>query len=107
MILSLPRPSRQRRKSQREARGAIAAEHAVGTQAMADNTKHVAELSAFASGKQRAEHIRGIVAATMGQISVHATVATRDRAEEWQTWAMGLADGFDGVVTHPIGVAGQ
>ena len=88
------------------ARGATAAQHAVGVDAKADNMRHVAELSAFASGGQRAEHIRGMVAATMGQISVHATAATRDHAEEWQGWALGLADGFDGVATQPVGLAG-
>ena len=89
------------------ARGAISAEHAVGPEAMADNAKHAAELSTFASGEQRAEHIRGMVAATMGQISIHATVATRDHAKEWQAWALGLADGSDLAVTQAVGLAGQ
>ena len=97
----------QSASSEIAARGAIAAQHAVGVEAMADNTRHVAELSAFASGEQRAEHIRGIVAATMGQISINATTATRDHAEEWQAWALGLADGFDMTGTQPVGLAGQ
>ena len=76
-------------------------------EAMTDNTRHVAELSAFASGEQRAEHIRGIVAATMGQISIHATVATRDHAQEWQAWALGLADGIAGAGAVAAGLTRQ
>jgi hypothetical protein len=39
-----------------------------------------------------AEHIRGMVAATMGNLSIQASVAVRDDAEQWQQWAVGVAD---------------
>ena len=41
-----------------------------------------------------AEHIRGMVAATMGTLSVHASDATRNDAAQWQQWALGVANGL-------------
>jgi hypothetical protein len=79
---------------------AITAQRATEAEAMDENAKHVAALSASADSGQQAEHIRGVVAATMSQISVHATHATRDNAMRWQTWALGLANGFDGAATQ-------
>jgi hypothetical protein len=35
-----------------------------------------------------------MVAATMGHLSVQATDITRNHAEHWQQWALGVADGL-------------
>ena len=42
-----------------------------------------------------AEHIRGMVAATMGHLSTDASEATRSDAAHWQQWALGVADGME------------
>ena len=67
-----------------------AANRAIGASAKAENLKALAELSATAD--HQAEHIRGIVAATMAQIAGNATEATRDSAVQWQKWALDLSD---------------
>ena len=67
-----------------------AAHRAIGASAKAENLKALAELSATAD--HQADHIRGIVAATMAQIASGATQATRDSAAQWQKWALGLSD---------------
>jgi hypothetical protein len=41
-----------------------------------------------------AEHIRGMVAATMGFLASDASDATLKSAEQWQGWALGVADGI-------------
>jgi len=73
-----------------------AAEHAAcranGDIAKAENLKALAELSATADRGEQADHIRGIVAATMAQLAADATQATRDSAAQWQKWALGLSD---------------
>jgi hypothetical protein len=46
-----------------------------------------------------AEHIRGMVAATMGTLSADASDATRDDAAHWQQWALGVADGTESLVS--------
>jgi hypothetical protein len=70
------------------------ADHAVtqalGAHAKAENLKAIAELSATA--EHQAAHIRGIVAATMAQLSYGATQATQDSAAQWQEWALSLSD---------------
>ena len=40
----------------------------------------------------QADHIRGVVAATMAQLTSGATEATRDSAAQWQAWALNLSD---------------
>jgi hypothetical protein len=67
-----------------------AANRAIGASAKAENLKALAELSATAD--HQADHIRGIVAATMAQIAAGATQATRDSADQWRKWALGLSD---------------
>ena len=42
-----------------------------------------------------AEHIRGMVAATMGSLSTDASDVTRNTAAHWQQWALGVADGVE------------
>jgi hypothetical protein len=54
----------------------------------------IATLRDDANEGQIAEHIRGMVAATMGNLSIHASVTTRNNAEHWQQWALGVADGI-------------
>ena len=64
------------------------------TPAQEENTKQIAALRDDASEGHIAEHIRGMVAATMGHLSVQATDITRNHAEHWQQWALGVADGL-------------
>lgn len=42
-----------------------------------------------------AEHIRAIVAVTMGNLSSQASDATRNDAQQWQQWALGVANGLE------------
>lgn len=77
------------------AQQALAAQHAVQAEAKAESARQVASLSAWASKGQQAEHIRGLVAITMAHLSEHATPSTRENAAQWQTWALGLADGIE------------
>ena len=67
-----------------------AAHRVIGAAAKSENLKALAELSANAD--HQADHIRGIVAATMAQIAPGATQATRDSAAQWQKWALDLSD---------------
>jgi hypothetical protein len=46
----------------------------------------------IANRSQQADHIRGIVAATMAHLAADATPATGDSAAQWQKWALGLSD---------------
>jgi hypothetical protein len=69
-----------------------AAHRAIGAPAKAENLKAPAALSATANPSQQADHIRGIVAATMAHLAADATAATGDSAAQWQEWALGLSD---------------
>lgn len=74
---------------------AIAAQLATEANTKAENSKQIAALSVCADAGQQAEHIRGLVAATVSQISIHASESTRENTTRWQTWALGLADRLD------------
>ncbi len=41
-----------------------------------------------------AEHIRGMVATTMAHLASGGSDATTKNAEQWQAWALGMADGI-------------
>jgi hypothetical protein len=69
-----------------------AALRAIGDDAKAVNLKALADVATSASGSHQADHIRGIVAATMAHIAADASTATRDSAAMWQQWALGLSD---------------
>jgi hypothetical protein len=84
---------------------AMTAKRANEPDAMAENEKQLAALSDSAGRGYQAEHIRGVVAATMSQLSANATSATRENATRWQAWALSLADGLDGLATKTTGVA--
>jgi hypothetical protein len=43
-----------------------------------------------------------MVAATMGHLSADAPAITRSHAEQWQGWAVGVADGVAQTVPAPI-----
>ena len=62
---------------------------------MQTGTEQIAALGDDANEGHIAEHIRGMVAATMGYLSVHSTEATRNNAVRWQQWALGVADGLE------------
>lgn len=57
-------------------------------------TEQIAALRDDANEGHIAEHIRGMVAATMGSLSLHALDTTRRDAEQWQQWALDVADGL-------------
>jgi hypothetical protein len=59
-----------------------------------ENARHIEALRADANEDHIAEHIRGMVAATMGNLSVEASVVTRDNAAHWQQWALATAEGL-------------
>ncbi len=82
---AMARPSPQRE--------ADAALQSLTEQAKAENLSSVAELSEGTDKAHVAAHIRGMVAATMGHLSANASATTRNNAEQWQDWALGVADG--------------
>ena len=61
---------------------------------MQDGMEQIATLRDDVQEGHIAEHIRGMVAATMGNLSSQATDATRHDALQWQHWALGVADGL-------------
>lgn len=81
--------------TQRTAYEAALAQRATEADAKAKNSTQVAALSVCADAGQQAEHIRGLVAATVSQLSIDCSATTRENAAHWQTWALGLADGLD------------
>ncbi len=56
------------------------------------NAQRIATLREDASDGQIAEHIRGMVAATMANLSIHATDTTLQHANHWQKWALDAAN---------------
>jgi hypothetical protein len=72
---------------------AAAALQAVTDQAKAENLAVIAALSAGTNDQHIDEHIRGMVAVTMGHLSSAASASTRNHAEHWQAWALGVAVG--------------
>lgn len=83
------------------AQAAEAALHATTSQAKAENLAAIAQLTPSLHGSHLADHIQGMVAATMGHLSADASGITRDNAEHWQKWALGVADG----VAHTVAAA--
>ena len=74
---------------------ADAAERACTEQAKAENLIQVTALSDGIDQAHVAEHIRGLVAVTMANLSVNASAATVGNAKHWQGWALGVADGIE------------
>ena len=62
---------------------------------MQKNNEQIAALRQEANESQIAEHIRGMVAATMSNLSTQASATNRNDAEQWQQWALGVADGLE------------
>jgi hypothetical protein len=60
-----------------------------------ENTKQIDTLRNAANEGHIAEHIRGMVAATMANLSTQASDATRNDSQHWQQWALGAADGLE------------
>jgi hypothetical protein len=81
---------------------ADAALQAITGQAKSENLSRIAELSEGTDDAHVAEHIRGMVAATMSHLSADAPALTRLDAEQWQNWALGVADGV--ALTVPAAV---
>jgi hypothetical protein len=84
------------------AQEADAALQAITGQAKEENLSRIAELSEGADDAHVAEHIRGMVAATISHLSADAPTLTRHNAEQWQDWALGVADGV--ALTVPAAV---
>ena len=84
------------------AQEADAALQAITFEAKAENLTRVSELSEDTEEAHVAKHVQGMVAATMGHLSVDAPAITRNNAEQWQDWALGVADGV--AQTVPAGV---
>jgi hypothetical protein len=61
---------------------------------MQAGTEQIAALRDDAIESHIAEHIRGMVAATMAHLSSQASDTARNDAEQWQHWALGVADGL-------------
>ncbi len=74
---------------------AVAALCSVTDRARAENLALVAAISDAADIAQIADHIKGMVAVTMGHLSVNASATTRANAEQWQVWALGVAGGVE------------
>ncbi len=73
---------------------ADAATRATSALARDEGTQQIDALRDDANGRYIAEHIRGMVAATMGNLSIHASETTRGHAEHWRQWALDTADGL-------------
>lgn len=58
-------------------------------------TEQIATLRDDTNEGHIAEHIRGMVAATMANLSTQASDATRNDSQHWQQWALGVADGLE------------
>ena len=72
---------------------ADAALHSLSEQAKANNLAIVDDLSEGSDEAHVAEHIRGMVAVTMGHLSTDAPATTQSNAEQWQDRALGVAVG--------------
>ncbi len=59
-----------------------------------ESTKQIAALGDDVHAAHIAEHIRGMVAATMAHLPSHSTDTARHHAQHWQQWALGVADGM-------------
>jgi hypothetical protein len=59
---------------------------------MQTGTEQIAALRDDANEGHIAEHIRGMVAATMSNVPTQVSDATRNDAQQWQLWALGVAD---------------
>ncbi len=77
------------------AQQADAAQHATTAEAKTENTKQVAALADGTPGTHIAEHIRGMVAATVTHVSTNATTSVQADTDHWQQWALGVANGFE------------
>jgi hypothetical protein len=62
---------------------------------MQKNNEQIAALLDDANESHIAEHIRGMVAVTMAHLSGQDSDANRNDAEQWQQWALGVADGLE------------
>ena len=74
---------------------AAAAQHAITAESKEENARQITEISDGADANHVAEHIRGLVAVTMGHLSINATAIAGNNAERWQQWALAVADGIE------------
>ncbi len=64
------------------------------TSLIQEGVQQLAILREDASEAHIADHIRGMVAATMGHLASDVSDAALKNAEQWQGWALGVADGI-------------
>lgn len=76
----------------RRADAVESAQPAFTAQAQADASNQVAALRDEVDDIHVIEHIRGMVAATIGNLPTDASVAARTQAQQWGTWALNIAD---------------
>ena len=69
--------------------------HAIQPGSTAENTRQVKALSPWADGARQAEHIKEMVAVTMGHQSIDINAVIRKNAMKWQSWTLGLASDLD------------
>lgn len=74
---------------------ADAALRATSLDAKAENTRQLAALADSATESHVAEHIRGLVAWTVAHVSIDASDTTREHTENWQQWALSVAEGIE------------
>ena len=60
-----------------------------------ENTRQIDTLRDAANEGHIAEHIRGMVAATMSNLTIQASDATQNEEQQWRQWALGVADGLE------------
>jgi len=73
------------------------------TTLMRDGIAQITALRHDASESHIAEHIRGMVSATMGNLSTRARDSSESDAKHWQEWALGIADSLTPPVALPPG----
>ena len=83
--LTTPTPAQQ----------AEAAQYATTIEAKTENTKQLASLADGTVEAHIAEHVRGMVAATVALVSINASATTQADAQLWQQWALGVADAVE------------
>ncbi len=81
--------------AQRLALQAASALRAITDEAKQRNSEQLIALSESATEGQQAEHIRAVVAVTIGQLSADASDVTREHARQWGQWALDVADGVE------------
>ena len=60
-----------------------------------ENTRQIDTLRDAANEGHIAEHIRGMVAVTMGHLGEDSSAAVKIDAQQWQQWALSVAESLE------------